>query len=380
LSPVTPGDFTIQGDRLIFTPDQALSPGEQYTAVLAAGATGLDGRQVKADFEWSFTVRLPSIIFRGNEDNNIYRTPIDDGESQRLTQSGQIFDYTPSWDGNRIAYSVINEEKGVDLWIMARNGEDKTILVNCGLDRCSAPAWSPDGARLAYSRSEAGLGPGEPLSPTRIWLVDISTGETARLFQNPQKIGFGPSWSPDGGKLAYSDGVNNRIVILDLQSGAEFYIPTQTSQVGSWSPDGSQMVYGDILFLEGETREVVNRIDLVTEDIINLFGHRTNDGSFNNPVWSPTGEWIASKVRLSGGNIQDELWLMAPDGTHGIVIEKDPAYVYLNYNFDPTGRYLVYQRIPLDGASADQDVLLFDLQKHESTALVSKATFPAWLP
>ncbi len=381
LEPGTPGETIITDDRLLFIPDQAFVTGERYTATLRAGAVVQDGRQVKENYSWTFSVRDQWILYLGYEDNELYRSPLTGGESELLTNTdGLIFDFAPSNGGNKIAYSVINEEKGFDVWLMDRDGGNQRILIDCGVDRCSTPAWSPDGTQMAYNRIEAGLGPDEPYGVPKIWLADTSTGETVRLHLDSQKIGYRPKWSPDGGKLAYVDGVNSRIVVLDIETGEEFYIPNQSGRTGSWSPDSSQLVYSDFLDTEAGTVEVINLVDFETQDIINLLGHRPNENSYSSPEWSPTGTWIATRAKVNPTDVHYELMIMAADATYGLVLAEDPNYAYLNHGFDPAGGYLSYQRTQLGVAYSKPEVLVIDLQSKETLLSIPSASFPTWLP
>lgn len=375
------GNVFVRGDQLLFIPQQAFLPGENYTATLAAGTIVQDGRQVKQDYTWNLTVREPWLVFLGSEDNELYRVPPSGGENTPLTDTGgQIFDYMPSNDGSQIAFAVINEDKGIDIWVMEHDGSSQRMLINCGPDRCSAMDWSPDNSQLAYSRIEASLLLEGPYSAPRVWLADTSTSETLRLHADSQKMGYGPNWSPDGKRLIYSDGVNTRMVVLDIETGTEFYIPNQSGRIGSWSPDGSRLVYSDFLITDAGANEVVYQVDFDTADIINLFGHRPNESNYSGPVWSPTGEWIAAIAKESQSNTQYQLMLMAPDASYGFVLADEPDYAYLNYSFDPTGRYISYQRTPLGISPAIPEILVKDLQSKEIVLLIPGASFPTWLP
>jgi Tol biopolymer transport system component len=379
LSPEVPGKAEVSGDQMVFMPETPLEYGRVYTATLLAGGAAASGREIKDDYHWSFTIRQPWITYLGHDDNELYRIPLQGGEPEQLTENEGVFSFAPSLDGEKIAYAVINEQQGIDLWVMARDGRGKNKLLDCGLDRCTSLAWSPDGHQIAYSRSEAGLGPDQPYSASRIWLADTDSGDTTRLFLNPEKTGHSPNWSPDGNRLAYVDGVAGRIVVVEIESGIEIYIPTQTGRMGSWAPDSSRMVYSDFVATEDGVREAVLQVDFNTNDIINLFGHRPNESSFSGPEWSPTNQWIAVKAR-DVGTVKDSLMLMAYGGDYGFVYAGDEGFSYLNYRYDPTGRYIVYQRAELGIAYAIPDIILYDEEKKQSTFVVSGGSFPAWLP
>jgi Tol biopolymer transport system component len=379
ISPEVPGEIQVSGDRLVFNPETPLEYGKEYTATLLAGGITESGREIKENFTWSFTIRQPWIAYLGHEDYELYRVPLVGGDPERLTETGGVFDFEPSRDGEKIAYAVVNEQKGIDLWVMERDGSGQEILLDCGLDRCSSPAWSPDSRQIAYSRSEAGLGPDQPYSASRIWRANTSNGETTRLFLNPEKTGHSPNWSPDGNQLAYVDGVEGRIVVLDVESGDEVYIPTQTGRMGSWSPSSDRMAYSDFVVTEDGVQEAVLQANFVIDDIINLFGHRSNENSFSGPIWSPTDRWITVKARETG-TVKDELMMMSPDGLYGVVFADDEGYTYLNYHYDPTGRYLIYQRANLGIAYAVPEVFLFEEGANQTSLVIHGGSFPSWLP
>jgi hypothetical protein len=139
------------------------------------------------------------------------------------------------------------------------------------------------------------------------------------------------------------------------------------------------MAYSDFVATEDGVREAVLQADFVVDDIINLFGYRPNESGFSGPEWSPTEPWIAVKSR-ENDTVQDELMLMSPDGLFGFVFASDEDYTYLTYHFDPTGRYIIYQRAELGIAYAVPEVFLFNESTKQTTLLVYGGSFPAWLP
>src|SRR5207253_8198146 len=111
-----------------------------------------------------------------------------------------------------------------------------------------APAWAPDGKRLAY----AGLGGGSSLLSVR-----DSKGDVKRLASGSTDIAF--SWSPDGAWLAFAFGSADN---PGLYQGAEVIRPdgSERRQLSQdplvafyWSPDSRRLA---ILGLETATRSL----------------------------------------------------------------------------------------------------------------------------
>ncbi len=192
----------------------------------------------------------------------------------RLTS---VADPAVSPDGRRVAFTVTR----VDLpgnryrssvWLAEADGSRPPAPLTSGEHADSSPRWSPDGTRLAFTRSVDGRG-GLHVLP-----VD-GPGEAVRVCERPEAIGT-PAWSPDGTRLAfpsrertgrYADGDDeasrpprriDRLVpkVDDLgwtvdRPTSVFVVPADGSadpvlvaggpyEHGgpSWSPDGEQLV------------------------------------------------------------------------------------------------------------------------------------------
>lgn len=122
----------------------------------------------------------------------------------------------PSWspDGTRIAFTALNEalpefgSTGTSLaWISANGGKVRAIPDTAnGFD----PVFSPDGHTVAFARQRefhiSNPGGGDDLfESVAIWLADLKTGKSKPL--TPWRDGaflFPTSFSPDGSRLAAS--------------------------------------------------------------------------------------------------------------------------------------------------------------------------------
>jgi len=87
--------------------------------------------------------------------------------------------YAPAWspDGARIAYVT----RG-DLWVADADGTHRALFLHSS----DQPAWSPDGRRIAFTRA------GDVLT------IRVDGTDERRLG-----VGAHPAWSPDGQRLAF---------------------------------------------------------------------------------------------------------------------------------------------------------------------------------
>jgi TolB protein len=135
----------------------------------------------------------------------------DGSSARRLTRGAWATD--PAWspDGERIAYTRSQRDCRA-IWLIAPDGEEDERLTDCDF-YAAAPAWSPDGEKLAFlARPRAELDFGRFL---HLYVVDADGGDprlVAREVQTLQPSGVpsdepsyqAPSWSPDGRRLVYS--------------------------------------------------------------------------------------------------------------------------------------------------------------------------------
>ena len=191
-------------------------------------------------------------------------------------------------DGSRIAYVLrtldAEQDRTVDeLWLVATDGSAPRRLTSGPDD--GAPAWSPNGRRLAFVRDG------------QVAVLDVDGGEPARLTDLPLGAGA-PHWSPDGRRLAFTAPV-------DPTGGARGPL---VSDGLDYQADGAGM-YGPV-------RAQLHVLDLDSHEVRQLTEGPESAGE---PAWSPDGATLAFTRRAGADsdlNFRTPVHLLAVDEPH----------------------------------------------------------------
>ncbi|MHC5797072.1 serine hydrolase [Lacisediminihabitans sp. FW035] len=174
--------------------------------------------------------------------------------------------FSPQAD--RLAYAVRRNDADSDagssaLWIRDRSGEPRQLTH--GTTDVS-PAWSPDGATLAFQREG------------QVWLLPVDGGEPHQVTSLPLGAGA-PAWSPDGSTVL-------------------FIAPVDPIGAGETAPivtDGIEYQIDGMGFVRD------TRMQLHVADITSRVVRQLTDGDehVSAAAWSPDGESIAFTARLT---------------------------------------------------------------------------------
>ena len=197
------------------------------------------------------------------------------------------FGNTPAWspDGKLIAFSVHEgnpDQAEAGVWLLDPDKAERRWL--CHGD---APRWHPDGKRLVL------VGHPEDNRGDGVYLYDLEKDQSASMFGFHERIN-GAACSPDGKRVAYiaSDGPDSELVIASLEGrdrNAQVRLKGRIGWRPSWSPDGK---YVACWILGPMGQERLHRVEVDTKRDPELLAHQVEGHTNSDPSWSPDGKRI----------------------------------------------------------------------------------------
>jgi Tol biopolymer transport system component len=145
-------------------------------------------------------------------------------------------------DGSRLLVNVSTRDHA-DLWRMSADGTAQTRLTSNG-DRIGEPAWSADGARLAFD--DASFAGGMCGYCSGGVVVADASGRRRTVIPGADGGGDGdssPDWSPSGTRIAISNAFSGGVFAVGLDGSERTTLAPDAAASPAWSPDGSSIAY-----------------------------------------------------------------------------------------------------------------------------------------
>jgi Tol biopolymer transport system component/predicted Ser/Thr protein kinase len=256
--------------------------------------------------------------------------------AQLTEQPGVEREPTISPDGKSVVY-VSRTRGNSDLYLLRVGGRKAIPLTEDSDADDYAPAFSPDGARIAFRSERAGGG---------IFVME-ATGESVKRVTD---AGYDPRWSPDGTELLVADervadpmsrALNSVMWAVNVTNGTRRRIVKGDAVGGRWSPSGRRIVYWGIQ--TAPQRDIA----IVAADGSEAESPRwiTNDAAVDwSPTWSPDGKYVYFGSSR-GGTMN--LWRVAVDEASGRTLAEPepvttPSAWSGGFEFTADGRSLVF--------------------------------------
>lgn len=240
---------------------------------------------------------------------------------------------TFSRDGTRIAYRQFSANTEVsgpqmsDIVVADADGGQPVVIARA-VAGGGAVAWSPDSRFLAYAGA---LPPG----PNRVFVAAADgSGQITDLGSFDADV-WGPSWSPDGRRLAFStdpslfvvnrDGSDRRIV-----SHGTYAEVGQRGEAAEWSPDGTSLVF--TAGTPGATQVYLVGLDGAPERRISI-----GATSAGNATWAPDG----SRIAYTRGTETGPVVVVITDATGREIRQLPGQYGWYGPVWSPDGTRLI---------------------------------------
>jgi Tol biopolymer transport system component len=218
-----------------------------------------------------------------------------------VSQGLGSFDQVWSPDSKRIAFvsdraldgsNTINTNATFNIWVINADGSGLTATTKMTQAGSVAPAWSPDGSKLAFASGRA-LDGSDAAGPSNVWIANPDGSGAAPLSTLTAAYSIAPAWSPDGSKIAFlssraldgSDattaGQGANIWVMNSNGSAAAPLTTYTTAIQLtggpiWSADGKRIAFHSDCALDGS--DAANTNSTLNVWVVNA------DGSALTPV------------------------------------------------------------------------------------------------
>ena len=230
--------------------------------------------------------------------------------------------------------------------VMASDGSGLTPLTSPANPADQWPKWSPNRAKIAFSRQVMG-------DSQQIFIMNADGSGLVDVSDHLALTDHWPSWAPNSDQLVFASSRAGALAIFTMNSdGTNISQVTDTvcaCDLPSWSPDGTRLVYSgnrdgnyslytsnvdgsnerrvtsgarldnEARYSPDGTRLVFCRLDSGLQSIwvVNVDGSGlkmlSNVGAPQYPTWSPDGSRIVFSASPAGNR---ELFMMNADGTN----------------------------------------------------------------
>jgi Tol biopolymer transport system component len=323
----------------------ALIVGLGIAVMLSLLACGSAGRPASQSQE------RPSSDIAFSFGGSLYALAPDGSTRVRLTRpvagpSGVGRDSDPAWSPDATMLAFVRSEPPSEtsrtrIFLLNPDGGRPQPFTTVG--EAFSPAWSPDGRRIAFVRSTD--------TERALVVAEVESRAEQVLLREPydpndpdSRVSFdAPAWSPDGTRIAFTrttldrkSTFRPRLYVIDANGGPARPLARAAADA-AWSPDGRRIAFASVRDRNGkrcwDQCHLFAELYVMNADGTGLKRLTRNPGDDHAPSWSPDGRRIAfASDRNYPDSFNHELYSIRPDGscltwlTNGTPSSDDPAW------------------------------------------------------
>jgi Tol biopolymer transport system component len=262
-------------------------------------------------------------------------------------------------------YSLGASQGRDEVWLMESDGSQARRICEYLGDVVDLQ-WEPDGGRLAMVTQD-------PDWTQRLWTMAADGSDLLQLhpslpsadwIDDPSGTMGGLAWSPSGDRIAltyavygaHGDAIASWVLAVDPAASKVTSLAGPTDGIAyhdlAWAPNGFELVASSTSVIAESGW--LSRIDARTGADL---GYLVSPGYFEywqDPAFSPDGQWIASAVTnvaaliTNQGTVTHGITLVSTGGATRRVISESKTLFWGNPSWSPNGRWVVADRGPRD--------------------------------